>query len=92
MSTQLKTIGIVGAGQMGCGIAQVSALAGYKVNIYDLSQERIESALATINGNLARQVSAAKMTEDERKAALAPPFGSGQTCILKTHRCSTCPK
>jgi 3-hydroxybutyryl-CoA dehydrogenase len=76
MSTQLKTIGIVGAGQMGCGIAQVSALAGYKVNIYDLSQERIESALATINGNLARQVSADKMTDDERKAALALISGS----------------
>ncbi|MGO4567699.1 3-hydroxybutyryl-CoA dehydrogenase [Rhizobium sp. 2YAF20] len=76
MSTDLKSIGIVGAGQMGCGIAQVSALAGYKVNIYDLSQERIESALATINGNLARQVSAAKMTEDERKAALALISGS----------------
>jgi 3-hydroxybutyryl-CoA dehydrogenase len=76
MTTDLKSIGIVGAGQMGCGIAQVSALAGYKVNIYDLSQERIESALATINGNLARQVSAAKMTEDERKAALALISGS----------------
>ncbi|PZM09477.1 3-hydroxybutyryl-CoA dehydrogenase [Rhizobium tubonense] len=76
MSTVLKTIGIVGAGQMGCGIAQVSALAGYKVNIYDLSQERIESALATINGNLARQVSAAKMTDDERKAALSLISGS----------------
>jgi 3-hydroxybutyryl-CoA dehydrogenase len=76
MSSDLKSIGIVGAGQMGCGIAQVSALAGYKVNIYDLSQERIESALATINGNLARQVSAAKMTEDERKAALALISGS----------------
>jgi 3-hydroxybutyryl-CoA dehydrogenase len=76
MSTELKTIGIVGAGQMGCGIAQVSALAGYKVNIYDLSQERIESALATINGNLARQVSADKMTDDERKAALALISGS----------------
>src|ERR1700712_853313 len=76
MSTELKTIGIVGAGQMGCGIAQVSALAGYKVNIYDLSQERIESALATINGNLARQVSADKMTDDERKAALSLISGS----------------
>jgi 3-hydroxybutyryl-CoA dehydrogenase len=76
MSAELKAIGVVGAGQMGCGIAQVSAVAGYKVNIYDLSQERIESALATINGNLARQVSSGKMTDDERKTALKLISGS----------------
>ncbi|WFS00366.1 3-hydroxybutyryl-CoA dehydrogenase [Rhizobium tumorigenes] len=76
MSTILNAIGIVGAGQMGCGIAQVSAIAGYKVHIYDLSQERIESALATINGNLARQVSSGKMTDDNRKTALALISGS----------------
>ena len=76
MGTVLNAIGIVGAGQMGCGIAQVSAVAGYKVHIYDLSQERIESALATINGNLARQVSSGKMTDDERKTALALITGS----------------
>ena len=50
-------IGIVGAGQMGCGIAQVSAAAGYKVQLYDISADRIEAGLATINGNMARQVS-----------------------------------
>ena len=55
MSTMIKTVGIVGAGQMGCGIAHVSAIAGYKVHIYDLSEERIEAGLATINGNLGRQ-------------------------------------
>ncbi|MBO9100035.1 MULTISPECIES: 3-hydroxybutyryl-CoA dehydrogenase [Rhizobium] len=76
MSTILNAIGIVGAGQMGCGIAQVSAVAGYKVHIYDLSQERIESALATINGNLARQVSSGKLTDDNRKTALALISGS----------------
>ncbi|MDE1994156.1 MAG: 3-hydroxybutyryl-CoA dehydrogenase [Rhizobiaceae bacterium] len=76
MSSVLKTIGIIGAGQMGCGIAQVSAQAGYKVHIYDLSQERIESGLATINGNLARQVSSGKMGDGDRKAALALISGS----------------
>lgn len=53
----ITNVGIVGAGQMGCGIAHVCALAGYKVTLYDLSSERIEAGLATINGNLARQVS-----------------------------------
>jgi 3-hydroxybutyryl-CoA dehydrogenase len=76
MGTMLKTIGIIGAGQMGCGIAHVSALAGYRIHIYDLSQERIESGLATINGNLARQVASGKTTDEERKAALALITGS----------------
>ena len=67
----IKTVGIVGAGQMGCGIAHVSAIAGYKVHIYDLSEERIEAGLATINGNLARQVSSGKMADEDRKKALS---------------------
>ena len=72
----IKTVGIIGAGQMGCGIAHVSAIAGYKVQIYDLAAERIEAGLATINGNLARQVSSGKMTDEARKAALALIKGS----------------
>ncbi len=72
----IKSIGVVGAGQMGCGIAHVSALAGYKVQIYDLSQDRIETGLATINGNLARQVGGGKLTDEERNAALALISGS----------------
>ncbi len=67
----IKNIGIIGAGQMGCGIAHVSAVAGYKVHIYDVAKERIEPALATINGNLARQVSSGKMTDEVRTEALA---------------------
>ncbi|RWX74386.1 3-hydroxybutyryl-CoA dehydrogenase [Neorhizobium lilium] len=72
----IESIGIVGAGQMGCGIAHVSALAGYKVQIYDVSQDRIETALATINGNLARQVSGGKLTDESRTAALSLISGS----------------
>ncbi len=72
----LKTIGIIGAGQMGCGIAQVSADAGYKVHIYDLTQDRIERGLATINGNLARHVTSGKSTDEERAATLALISGS----------------
>jgi 3-hydroxybutyryl-CoA dehydrogenase len=76
MTAVFKTIGIVGAGQMGCGIAQVSAGAGYKVQIYDLSQDRIEHGLATINGNLARHVTSGKMTDEERAGILALISGS----------------
>ncbi len=75
MST-IRNVGIVGAGQMGCGIAHVCAAAGYKVQLYDLSMERIEAGLATIHGNLARQVSSGKMSEDERKTALSRIKGS----------------
>jgi len=76
MGSEIKSVGVIGAGQMGCGIAQVSAAAGYQVHIYDLSPERIEAALATVNGNLARQVTNSKITEDERKDALARITGS----------------
>lgn len=76
MTGKISNVGVVGAGQMGCGIAQVSAAAGYKVTIYDLSKDRIEAGLATINGNLARQVTNGKITDDQRKAALALISGS----------------
>ncbi|KGD87710.1 3-hydroxybutyryl-CoA dehydrogenase [Rhizobium sp. YS-1r] len=76
MSSAMKNIGVIGAGQMGCGIAHVSALAGYRVQMYDLSKDRIEAALATINGNLARQVSSGKLSDEERKAALSLISGS----------------
>ncbi|WP_105405298.1 MULTISPECIES: 3-hydroxybutyryl-CoA dehydrogenase [Neorhizobium] len=76
MGLVIKSIGVIGAGQMGCGIAHVSALAGYKVQMYDVSKDRIEAALATINGNLARQVSNGKLGDDERKAALSLIAGS----------------
>ncbi len=67
----IKTVGVIGAGQMGAGIAQVASLAGYDVVIGDLSLERVESALATINGHMARQIAKGVITEPERKAALA---------------------
>ncbi len=51
-------------------------MAGYKVHIYDISADRIEAGLATINGNLARHVSSGKMTDEERKKALLLIKGS----------------
>ena len=76
MGIEIKTVGVIGAGQMGNGIAQVAAAAGYKVQLYDLTPERIEAALATVNGNLARQMTSGKIDEDERRAALARIAGS----------------
>ncbi|MCX5571391.1 3-hydroxybutyryl-CoA dehydrogenase [Kaistia nematophila] len=78
MSTAIKAIGVIGAGQMGNGIAHVSALAGYEVFIHDVAEERVRKGLATIDGNLARQVHSGRITEEDRKAALArvkPAFG-----------------
>ena len=66
----IRKVGIIGAGQMGNGIAHVCALAGYDVLLNDTARDRIEAALATINGNLARQVKSGKITEDQRKEAL----------------------
>ena len=71
MALTIKTIGVIGAGQMGNGIAHVCALAGYSVMINDVSGDRIKEALATINGNMTRQVARKAISEDQRKAALA---------------------
>ena len=65
-----QTIGIIGAGQMGSGIAHVFALAGYQVLLNDVSQERIEAGIATISGNLARQTASGRDEETARDAAL----------------------
>ena len=66
----IRKVGVIGAGQMGNGIAHICALAGYDVGLNDLSKEQIEQGLATINGNLARQCKSGKISEDERGAAL----------------------
>ena len=71
MAKPLQKIGVIGAGQMGNGIAHVAALAGYDILLHDVSAERVKSALATINGNMARQVAKGAIKEDARKAALA---------------------
>ncbi len=71
MSDRISTVGIIGAGQMGGGIAHVAAVAGYRVRLYDISPERIEAGLATINGTMARQVASGKLEEAERRTALS---------------------
>ncbi|MBA8836759.1 MULTISPECIES: 3-hydroxybutyryl-CoA dehydrogenase [unclassified Ochrobactrum] len=66
----IKTVGIVGAGQMGGGIAHVCALAGFSVLLHDAAPDRLEKGIATINGNMARQVSSGKLQEEERAGAM----------------------
>src|SRR5216684_7880780 len=70
MAFHIRKIGVIGAGQMGSGIAHVSALSGFDVKLNDLSADRIKAGIATINGNMARQVSRKRITEEERQAAL----------------------
>src|SRR5262245_38507780 len=71
MAAKFKKIGIIGAGQMGNSIAHVCALAGYDVVLHDVSPDRVKAGLATINGNMARQVGKKAISEDQRKTALA---------------------
>ncbi|QDC11051.1 3-hydroxybutyryl-CoA dehydrogenase [Oceanicola sp. D3] len=66
----IQTIGVVGAGQMGNGIAHVLALAGYDVKMNDIKQDAIDKAMETIRKNMERQVSREKITAEERDAAL----------------------
>src|SRR5215831_4341668 len=70
MAFTIRKIGVIGAGQMGNGIAHVSALAGMDVLLNDVSVDRINAGLATINGNLPRQVSRKLISEEDRQAAL----------------------
>jgi 3-hydroxybutyryl-CoA dehydrogenase len=66
----IKKIGVIGAGQMGTGIAQVCALAGIEVALNDISEAHINAGLATIAGNLARQVERKQIDPPARDAAL----------------------
>jgi 3-hydroxybutyryl-CoA dehydrogenase len=67
----INKIGVIGAGQMGTGIAQVCALAGIEVALNDISEARINAGLATIAGNLARQVERKQVDPPARDAALS---------------------
>jgi len=70
MQGGIRKIGVIGAGQMGSGIAHVAALAGFDVMLNDVSEERVQSGLATITGNLARQVQKGTITDTARQEGL----------------------
>lgn len=67
----IESVGVVGAGQMGNGIAHVFALAGYDVLMMDISQDALNAGLAVILRNLERQVSRETITAEQRDAAMA---------------------
>jgi 3-hydroxybutyryl-CoA dehydrogenase len=66
----IKTFGVVGAGQMGNGIAQVAAMSGLEVIMSDIKTEFIQQGLETIKKKLQRSVDKTKMTDEERDAVL----------------------
>src|SRR5258707_12193722 len=67
----MKTIGVIGAGQMGSGIAHVCALAGLDVRMGDVDPAALDRAVQTIDRNLVRQVSRGKIAEDDKQAAMS---------------------
>ncbi len=68
---EIQKIGVIGAGQMGNGIAHVLAMAGYNVLLNDISQEALDKGLDTVRKNMERQVSREKMTQEDMDSALA---------------------
>ena len=68
---EFRTVGVIGAGQMGSGIVHVCALAGYDVRLSDLSEEQLDKALANIDRNMERQVNGGKISKEDKDAGLA---------------------
>ena len=66
----IETIGVIGAGTMGHGIAQVAAAAGYKVLLRDLDRDSLARGIQTIERNLAKGIQLGKLTEDDRDSTL----------------------
>ncbi len=68
---EIRCIGVIGAGQMGAGIAQTAAVAGYRVKLVDISREQLDQALSRIDYLLGRQVSKGRMREAQKAEVLA---------------------
>jgi 3-hydroxybutyryl-CoA dehydrogenase len=67
---RIRSVGVIGAGQMGNGIAHVCAVAGYDVGLYDQSGEKIDAALSTIRKNLSRSVKSGRIRPEQESEAL----------------------
>ena len=72
----IEKIGIIGAGQMGNGIAHVCALAGYQTRLLDASRERVDEALKILDKNLSRQATKGRITEEAKVEALRRIVGA----------------
>jgi len=66
----VRSIGVIGAGQMGAGIVHVAAQAGFSVHMADIDETQLDAALATMSRNMDRQIQRGRMTEDDKAAAL----------------------
>lgn len=80
---KLEKIIVIGAGQMGCGIAQVAAQAGFEVTIQDIKQEFVDKGIAVINKNLTRDVEKNKKTIEEKNAILGRITGTTDIMAAK---------
>lgn len=83
----IKKVGVIGAGQMGSGIAHVVALAGYDVLLTDLTKEAVDKAIETIGRNMDRQIARGIITVADKQAALqrisyAPDYDAFADCDL----------
>ena len=67
---EIHKVGVIGAGQMGNGIAHVCALAGYDVLLHDVKKEKVDAAFEIISGNLSRQVARGKISDAEKDKAM----------------------
>jgi 3-hydroxybutyryl-CoA dehydrogenase len=84
---KIAKVGIIGAGQMGAGIAHVAALAGFDVSVHDVDAERIKAGINAVSRNLSRQVKSGRVTEAASKSALkkiqpAADYGGLASCDL----------
>ncbi len=70
ISNSIRSIGVIGAGQMGSGIAHVCALAGYDVKMSDISPDALQKALSNVDHNIARQVARGRVKEEDKQAAM----------------------
>ncbi|WP_269515043.1 3-hydroxybutyryl-CoA dehydrogenase [Brevundimonas subvibrioides] len=75
MTSSIKTVAIIGAGQMGAGIAQAVALGGYRVSLFDVEAARLPAAIGAIGASLARQVARTTLTQAQADEALAAIAG-----------------
>jgi 3-hydroxybutyryl-CoA dehydrogenase len=66
----IRSVGVIGAGQMGSGIAHVCVLAGYDVSIADLNETVLKKAITSIDTNMGRQVARGRVSEEDKSAAL----------------------
>ena len=76
---EIKKLGVIGCGQMGGGIVQVAAQAGYDVKVSEVNDALLQKGLAVIKSNLSRNVEKARMTKDEMDATLKRIQGTTHT-------------